>query len=96
MLTAYIGLINPDPFAIPLDDWIAGQNINFISTYAAAQEAIVGFRQLPATALKTFTFTGNLSIHLAVPLVMHLGVSKNAGAYMIECGAIAYKKDGFR
>jgi hypothetical protein len=88
--TAYIGIIKVDPFSVPIDEWIAGLNINFISAYAAIQEAIAGFRQLPASTLKTITFTGNLSIHKAIPLFMNLGVSKNAAAHMIECGTVAH------
>ncbi|TVY81724.1 hypothetical protein LSUE1_G002120 [Lachnellula suecica] len=93
---SYKGLINPDPFSFPLDEWIAGQNVNFISAYAAAQEAVAGFRHLAPSTLKTFAFTGNLQIHRAFPLLMHLGVSKNAAAHMMECGAMAYEKEGFR
>jgi hypothetical protein len=96
MVSAYIGIINPDPFVVPADEWIVGLNINLISGYAAAQEAVAGFRQLPATALKTFTFTGNVQVHTAVPVLMHLGASKNAAAHMIECAALAYDKEGFR
>ena len=67
-----------------------------MSGYAAAQEAVAGFRQLPENTLKTFLFTGNVQLHTAITIAMHLGVSKRAAAYMIECAALVYEKEGFR
>jgi len=93
---AFVEIVNPDPFAVSLDEWISGHNINFISAYAAAQEAVAGWKQLPAITLKTFAFTGNVLIHTTVPLLMHLGVSKNAAAHMIQCAAMRYEKEGLR
>ncbi|KAH6671353.1 hypothetical protein B0J14DRAFT_640318 [Halenospora varia] len=95
---AFTTIFNPDPFAIPIDEWVKGMNINAISGYAAIQEATKGFRELPNEMTKTFVFTGNCGIHLPMPILMVLGAGKAAAAHMIQCAVATetYQKGGFR
>jgi len=71
-------------------------NINIISAYAAAHEAVTGFKTLPAETLKTFIFTGNAFTHIVLPVMLSFGMAKVAGAHLIESAAQAYASEGFR
>lgn len=73
-----------------------------VGLYASIQQAIAGFRSLPAddSVPKTFIFTGN-----KLPFVprdapwssmISLGLQKIDGAYLIESFYSAYEKEGFR
>ncbi|KAH8657548.1 hypothetical protein BGZ60DRAFT_518317 [Tricladium varicosporioides] len=95
---AYTPIFNPDPFSVPLKEWVKAVNINAISGYAAIQEAIKAFRELPNEMTKTFVFTGNCGIHVPVPILMVLGTGKAAAAHMIQCAVATevYQKEEFR
>lgn len=85
-----------DPFTIPLDDFFSGLNVNMISPYAAMSEATSGFKDLPKETLKTFIYTGNLCMHLVIPVAMNLGMGKRGVGHMIECATMVYGKEGFK
>merc|ERR1712000_57150 len=54
------------------------------SVLLALQQAIAGFRGLPATASKTFIFTGNILNLVPVPGMLSFGMTKGATAYAIR------------
>lgn len=85
-----------DPFAVPLNDWVAGVNINMISPYAAMSEAIAGFKELPKNTLKTFIYTGNLCLHIVLPVAMNMALGKRGVGHMIENAIAQYGKEGFK
>ena len=93
---AYGNPKTPDPLSVPLPEWISSLNINIVSLYAAAQEAVKGFRELPEETLKTFIFTGNCCPHVTLPVITSLSVGKTATANLIQNATAAYKEEGFR
>ena len=85
-----------DPFTIPLNDFVAGLNINMITPYAAMSEAISGFKDLPKEILKTFIYTGNVCLHLVMPVALNLAVGKRGVGHMIENAVMLYEKEGYK
>lgn len=81
---------------MPLDVVRAPYTIGFESHYVAAQEALKGFAELPASTPKTFIFTGNALNQLPLAPVFPFAVSKRAAAALIEYGANAYGPQGYR
>lgn len=80
-----------DPLSIPVADFTHDLAINTTSAYAAAQEAVLAFQELPDDASKTFIYTGNgLNDTPAVPYI-GLGLGKTATAYAIQLAATTYK-----
>ncbi|MCJ1282606.1 hypothetical protein MMC26_001931 [Xylographa opegraphella] len=85
-----------NPLSLALDNFVRDLNVNTTSAFVAAQQAVVGFEQLPDSASKTFIYTGNiLNTTTMVPL-MDAGAGKLATAHIIECAAIAYKDQGYK
>jgi hypothetical protein len=71
-------------------------NVNTTSAFVAAQQAVLGFEQLPASASKTFIFTGNaLNTTVMAPLMLG-GIGKSATAHMIHSAAAAYADKGYK
>ncbi|KAJ5565228.1 hypothetical protein N7513_001470 [Penicillium frequentans] len=85
-----------DPLATPLAEFSQGLNINTASVYAAAQEAVKGFAELPAEASRTFIYTGNMLNTKVFPPLFNLGVGKAATSHIIEYLATAYPFRGFK
>jgi hypothetical protein len=81
-----------------LDGLLQDFNVNTISAYAAAQEAVKGFAKLPAELHKTFIFTGNKSnaVVSPVPGILGFGMTKGASWYMIQTLVAAFKDAGYR
>src|SRR5438034_361023 len=53
-------LPEPDsPLSAPVAGLLSDLNVNTISAYVAAQEALKGFEELPNEARKAFIYTGN-------------------------------------
>ncbi|KAG8527685.1 uncharacterized protein KY384_007839 [Bacidia gigantensis] len=85
-----------DPLALSVKDLEHTLSINTTSVLAAAHEAVTDFSQLPATASKTFIYTGNrLNIAPIAPL-LSLGIGKSATAHLIHSASEAYKEKGFK
>ncbi|KAI4160575.1 MAG: hypothetical protein LQ342_005596 [Letrouitia transgressa] len=85
------------PLSLPLTDFNRDLNINTVSTFVAAQQAVLGFEQLPDSASKTFIYTGNiLNTATIIPPLMDLGVGKSATAHIIQSAAQAYADRGFK
>ena len=82
--------------SVPLDGLIKDFNVNTLSAYAAAQQAVEGFGQLPSSVQKTFIYTGNKSNVFLVPQFLSLGTTKEATWYMIQCAVASYKDLGYQ
>jgi len=64
--------------------------------YAAAQQAVRGFEQLPSSASRTFIFTGNVLNTTIIAKLVSGGIGKQATAHMIRAAAEAYADRGFK
>jgi NAD(P)-dependent dehydrogenase (short-subunit alcohol dehydrogenase family) len=84
--------------SLPADKVVSDLNVNTVSPYIAAQQAVVGWETLPKDTKKTFIYTGNvLNVTiLPVPLLVNLGIGKAASAYWIGLSDATYAKRGYR
>jgi hypothetical protein len=73
-------------------------NVNTISPYIAAQQAVIGWETLPKETKKTFIYTGNILNVSIVPitLFLDLGIGKSASAFWIGLADTTYSARGFR
>ena len=71
-------------------------NINTASAFVAASQAVLGFKQLPDSASKTFIYTGNITNVTPIAPLLSSGVGKLATARIIQSAAAAYKDQGFK
>lgn len=85
-----------DPFGLSLEGYQNDLNINVTSLFIAAQQAVAGFRTLPASVSKTFIMTGNILNVGIIPGFISQGLGKSAGAHMMWAASEAYKKEGFK
>ncbi|KAI8958752.1 NAD(P)-binding protein [Daldinia sp. FL1419] len=85
-------------FSIPADSVVSDLNVNTVSPYVAAQQAVNGWATLPKEIKKTFIYTGNiLNVSIApMPLVLNLGMGKSASAFWIGVADTLYSPQGFR
>ena len=70
--------------------------VNTFSVIEAAREAVAVFEQLPATASRTFIYTGNFLNEVVLLPVVGYGLTKAATAQLIHAASKAYKDRGFR
>ncbi|PTB75297.1 NAD(P)-binding protein [Trichoderma longibrachiatum ATCC 18648] len=84
-----------DPFAIPLDAFKRDMAVNNTSVFVAAQQAVLGFKELPADAPRVFAFTGNILNVRPLPQFLESGAGK---FYYVDerkaDGSAAFKIDG--
>ncbi|KAF2675329.1 putative short chain type dehydrogenase [Microthyrium microscopicum] len=85
-----------DPFALTLADFNKDTNINLFSVFVAAQQAVLGFAELPASAARTFIYTGNVLNVAILPKFVSAGVGKSGTAHMIWAASAAYKDRGYK
>ncbi|KAK1762704.1 hypothetical protein QBC33DRAFT_551326 [Phialemonium atrogriseum] len=85
-----------DPLSLPLADFTRDLNVNTVSAFVAAQQAALGFEQLPDSASRTFIYTGNILNTTTMAPLLDLGVGKSATAHIIQSAAAAYKDRGFK
>ncbi|KAK9243407.1 putative short-chain dehydrogenase [Lipomyces tetrasporus] len=85
-----------DPLSLSLADFNHDLTINTVSPFVAAQQAAIGFAQLPNSASRTFIYTGNITNTNVISPLMDLGVGKSATAHIIQSAAAAYKNRGFK
>ncbi|KAH8734759.1 hypothetical protein BGZ61DRAFT_382437 [Ilyonectria robusta] len=85
-----------DPFAIPLDAFKRDMAVNNTSVFVAAQQAVLGFAELPAHAPRVFMFTGNILNVTPLPQFLESGAGKSASAHMMMAAAAEYKEKGFK
>ncbi|KAI0834765.1 hypothetical protein F5Y06DRAFT_147693 [Hypoxylon sp. FL0890] len=84
--------------SVPAESVASDLNVNTISPYVAAQQAIRGWEILPKGTKKTFIYTGNIlnvSI-LPLPRFLDLGMGKSASAFWIGLADASYSAQGFR
>ena len=72
-----------DPFAVSFEDYNRDTTINLHSAYVAAQQAVAGFAQLPASASRTFIYTGNVLNVTILPQFLESGIGKSGSAHMM-------------
>ncbi|KAL3458329.1 hypothetical protein BJX64DRAFT_301981 [Aspergillus heterothallicus] len=84
--------------SIPLSSFESDLNVNTVTPYAAAQEAIKGWETLPGDVKKSFIYTGNglNTNQLPGALMLNLGVGKAASAYWLAVADVNYKAQGYR
>jgi len=85
-----------NPLAVKVDDFAKALVINTTSAYVAAQQAALGFEELPKTASRTFIYTGNCTNVIPFPQYLDLGVGKTATAHFLQLAALAYKEKGYK
>ncbi|KAK1751480.1 hypothetical protein QBC47DRAFT_391893 [Echria macrotheca] len=85
-----------NPLSAPVADLTEALNVNTTSAFVAAQQAVLGFEQLPASASKTFIFTGNALNTMTLAPLMLAGMGKSATAHMIQSAAAAYADKGYK
>ncbi|KAK8032568.1 hypothetical protein PG990_002302 [Apiospora arundinis] len=85
-----------DPLAIPLESFERNFAINTTSAFEAAKQSALAFAELPASASRTFIYTGNCTNVLPIAALMDCGVGKSATAHIIQVAAEAYKEKGFK
>ncbi|KAJ8128102.1 hypothetical protein O1611_g5534 [Lasiodiplodia mahajangana] len=85
-------------FSIPAENVASDLNVNTVSPYVAAQQAVVGWETLPAGTKKSFIFTGNIlnTILLPMPVYTNLGMGKSASAFWIGVADSTYSAKGYR
>ncbi|ORY13941.1 hypothetical protein BCR34DRAFT_586161 [Clohesyomyces aquaticus] len=85
-------------FSISGDTFASDLNINTVSAYVAAQQAVVGWETLSANTKKSFIYTGNiLNVKMIpIPMMLTLGVGKSASAFWIELADTLYSTKGSR
>jgi NAD(P)-dependent dehydrogenase (short-subunit alcohol dehydrogenase family) len=84
--------------SFPVDTFVADLNVNTVSAYVAAQQAVLGWETLPKGTKKSFIYTGNIlnGAVFPVPMMMNLGVGKCASAYWIGVADATYEAKGYR
>lgn len=85
-------------FSISAESVALDLNVNTISPYVAAQQAVSGWKTLPKETKKTFIYTGNImSVSIVpMPLMLDLGMGKSASAFWIGLADTTYSARGFR
>ncbi|XXG96253.1 hypothetical protein Hte_002534 [Hypoxylon texense] len=84
-----------DPFAIPLAGFNRDMNINATSAFVDAQQAVLGFADLPADVAKSFFYMGNILNVAILPSFMDAGTGKSAAARMMNAAVAAYQDRGY-
>lgn len=89
---------NDSVLSIPAESVTVDLNINTVSPYIAAQQAVQAWEDLPQNAQKTFIYTGNLLnvTIVPVPLILNLGMGKSASAYWVGVADTLYTPRGYR
>ena len=84
--------------SIPAESVVSDLNINTVSPYVAAQQAVSGWETLPKEVKKTFIYTGNiLNVSVVpVPAMLDLGIGKSASAFWIGVADALYSSRGYR
>lgn len=88
---------NEAMFELPVQSVIADLNVNSVSAYVAAQEAVKGWKSM-GKETKVFIYTGNMmnQIILPMPAMTTLGMGKSASAYWIGAADTLHSSLGYR
>jgi len=81
---------------IPLEAFQKSLQVNTVSPFVAAQQAVRSFSRITNGGPKVFLYTGNcLNTHV-IPRFWGMGAPKSATAHMITAAAASYKAEGYR
>jgi NAD(P)-dependent dehydrogenase (short-subunit alcohol dehydrogenase family) len=85
-------------FSISAAKVAADLNVNTISAFVAAEQAVKGFEKLGEGVKKTFIYTGNILnvAVLPVPMMLNLGMGKAASAYWVGVADMTFASKGYR
>jgi NAD(P)-dependent dehydrogenase (short-subunit alcohol dehydrogenase family) len=84
--------------SVPAESIKSDFDVNTLSPYVAAQQAVLGWETLPTEIPKTFIYTGNITNVSIVPMPMMLtiGMGKSASAFWIGLADAMYSTQGYR
>ncbi|CAO2657712.1 Nn.00g038380.m01.CDS01 [Neocucurbitaria sp. VM-36] len=89
---------NSSVFSVAVDSVTADLNVNTVSPYVAAQQAVKGWETLPNDIKKTFIYTGNIlnTLIMPAPMMLNLGMGKSASAFWVGLADATYAARGYR
>jgi NAD(P)-dependent dehydrogenase (short-subunit alcohol dehydrogenase family) len=90
--------VNNSIFSTSADTLVSDFDINTISPYIAAQQAVSEWDKLPKEIKKSFIYTGNI-LNVSIipsPIMMTLGMGKSASAYWIGLADALHSSQGIR
>lgn len=78
---------------LSLDDLTTSFNINTLSLFVAAQQAVLGFQEASSSSVAspTFIYTGNCTNTKPIAYIYDLGITKSASAHVIRVAAESYQ-----
>lgn len=90
--------IEDNLFSNSAESLISDFNVNVLSAYVAAQQAVRGWERLPKEVKKTFIYTGNIMNTTIIPMAaaVNLGIGKSASSYWIGLADTLYQAQGSR
>lgn len=90
--------VEGDIFSTTADTLVGDFNLNTVSPFIAAQQAVNGWKSLPEDRKKAFIYTGNiLNIkNIPAPIMLTLGIGKSASSSWISLADSLYSKLGYR
>jgi NAD(P)-dependent dehydrogenase (short-subunit alcohol dehydrogenase family) len=87
-----------NPLSIPVENISKDLNVNTVTPYVAAQEALKGWETLSKETKKTFIYTGNgLNVNISpLAFVLNLGIGKRASSYWIGLADSKFSAQEYR
>jgi NAD(P)-dependent dehydrogenase (short-subunit alcohol dehydrogenase family) len=84
--------------SVPAEAVASDLNVNTVTPYVAAQQAVSAWKTLPEDTKKTFIYTGNtLNVKLMpVPMLVNLAMGKSASAAWVGLADTLYSPQGIR
>jgi NAD(P)-dependent dehydrogenase (short-subunit alcohol dehydrogenase family) len=84
--------------SVPAFDILKDFQVNTVSPYVAANEAVKGWATLPNELQKIFIYTGNASseVILPIPMTLTLSLGKRASSYWVGAADGAFAEKGYR
>ncbi|CRG84344.1 hypothetical protein PISL3812_01641 [Talaromyces islandicus] len=85
-------------FSVPAESVASDLNVNTVSAYVAAQQAVIGWESLPKETKKTFIYTGNImnASVVPIPMMLDLAMGKSASASWIGLADAVSADKGIR
>jgi NAD(P)-dependent dehydrogenase (short-subunit alcohol dehydrogenase family) len=90
--------VEDNMFSNSAENLVSDFNVNVLSAYVAAQQAVRGWETLPKEVKKTFIYTGNMMNTMIIPMAaaVNLGIGKSASSYWIGLADTLYQAQGSR
>ncbi|KAF2714276.1 hypothetical protein K504DRAFT_473371 [Pleomassaria siparia CBS 279.74] len=90
--------IKDSVLSVSSESIVSDLDVNVVSPYIAAQQAVAGWETLPEGIKKTFIYTGNIlnAQILPVPMMLTLGMGKSASAFWLGLADATYSVKGYR